>query len=50
MDTTFNYTRDFGVESKSDYPYKGETDTCKYDKSKVIYKSSNYTDVQENSS
>jgi cathepsin F len=43
MGNAFEYAIKNGMESEQDYPYVAQTRTCKYDKSKAIYKFSNWS-------
>lgn len=46
MDDAFKYIMAKGIETEKDYPYKMRFDIyCKYDKSKVAFNITGYTDV-----
>jgi len=47
MVATFQYTRDNGIEKETSYYYKTKQGTCKYSKSKVVFKNSGYASVPQ---
>jgi C1A family cysteine protease len=52
MDFAFNYTAVYGIESESNYPYKGSTlnNNCKFDMTKAVFKNSGFVDLPKNNS
>jgi C1A family cysteine protease len=48
MTAAFKYTRDYGVELGSVYPYTGAKGTCKFDKTKVVFKNTAWVSVTPN--
>jgi xylem cysteine proteinase len=49
MDDAFQYVEAKGIMKESDYSYKGKTGTCKWNSSKVVFKTTGYSDVTANS-
>jgi len=47
MDNAFRYIMDYGLEREDDYPYEAYDDECRYDRSKVAVKISNYQDIPQ---
>jgi len=47
MVAAFQYTRDYGVETESVYPYRTRQGSCGYQKSKVFFKNSGYASVPQ---
>ncbi|XP_078001381.1 cathepsin L2-like [Glandiceps talaboti] len=45
MDQAFEYIKDYGEESETDYPYVGVDDPCVYSASKVVAEDTGHTDV-----
>jgi C1A family cysteine protease len=48
MTAAFKYTRDYGVELGTVYPYTGTKGTCKFDKTKVVFKNIGWVSVTAN--
>jgi cathepsin F len=46
MTNAYNYVMEAGgLESESDYPYKGSNGKCKYDSNKIAAKVTNFTNI-----
>jgi ribosomal protein S18 len=46
MDDAFKWLHENGgIESESDYPYKGRKETCKFDKSKAKVQVADWKDI-----
>jgi C1A family cysteine protease len=45
MDNAFKYVELYGIESETDYPFRGVDQKCQYDATKSVYKITGYTDV-----
>jgi len=45
MDDAFKYIEQNGIETESDYPFRGVDQKCQYKSSDVVFKITDYTDV-----
>jgi cathepsin L len=48
MTNAFKYTRDYGVELATAYPYVGYQSTCKYSSTKAVFKNIGYVALKAN--
>jgi len=44
----YEYSRDVGVMSEEDYPYKGKDNECNFDKKKIITKIKDFKQLRYN--
>ncbi|CAH0545780.1 unnamed protein product, partial [Brassicogethes aeneus] len=49
MDFAFEYVKDHGIMAEAAYPYEEVQRKCRFNKSKVVVKSSGYVDIKRNS-
>ncbi|CAH0545773.1 unnamed protein product [Brassicogethes aeneus] len=49
MTSAFEYVQDHGIMAEAAYPYEEVQRKCRFNKSKVVLKSSGYVDIKENS-
>lgn len=50
MQYAFDYVKKHGIESEKNYPYKARKGSCKFSRSKSVFRSSKYVNIRHSES